>query len=131
MIYGKDFAKVYSTKWQSELIKNIYSFILNIVESQQPQAKTWLDACCGTGNFIKQIIQRGFSCVGVDRSFHQIQVARLNVPQAKFFVQDIRKLSLKQTFDVITCTYDSLNYLTSKKDLEKAFRRTSGHLNPK
>ena len=41
---------------------------------------------------------------------------------------DVRGFSLGQRFDVVTCMFDSLNYLTAKRDLARAFRNVRRHL---
>lgn len=126
-VYGKDFSIVYDNKWAFWGPK-MWSFLSPIVAKELPRAKTWLDLCCGTGSLLCLVNENGFTATGVDISKHQIQRARQNVPKAKFFVQDIRQLSLARKFDVVTCMFDSLNYLTTKQDLLKAFRKANRHL---
>ncbi|UCC39721.1 MAG: class I SAM-dependent methyltransferase [Candidatus Aminicenantes bacterium] len=129
MVYGKHFARIYDAKW-TPWGKKLWPFLFKVVREKRPEAETWLDVCCGTGSLLEYVCKRGFSGVGVDNSRHQIKIAKSNVSEAKFYTQDIRSLSLSQKFDVITCTYDSLNYLTVKRDLERAFCKISSHLNP-
>ncbi len=127
-IYGNDFAFVYNDKW-AYWGEKMWPFLRKVVKKNAPQASTWLDLCCGTGSLLKFVCDEGFSAVGLDSSKHQITYAKQNAPDAKIVHGDIRKLSLPQTFDVITCMFDSLNYLTLKQDLAKVFHRVHLHLN--
>jgi SAM-dependent methyltransferase len=127
-IYGNDFAFVYNDKW-AYWGEKMWPFLRKALKEEAPDAFTWLDLCCGAGSLLKFVCEEGFSAVGVDSSEHQLNYARQNAPEAKLCKGDIRKLSLPQTFDVITCMFDSLNYLTLKQDLAKVFYRVQSHLN--
>lgn len=126
--YGDDFAFVYNDKW-AYWGEKMWPFLRKEVKRRVPNASTWLDLCCGAGSLLQFVCEEGFSAVGVDSSSHQLNYAKQNAPDAKLFEGDVRKLSLPQTFDVITCMFDSLNYLTLKRDLEKVFCRVRSHLN--
>ena len=65
-----------------------------------------LDAGCGAGLPIAQILSRRFDVLGVDFSAAQIQLARKFVPNARFVCQDMTKLDLPEaTFDAIVSFY--------------------------
>jgi len=127
-VYGKDFAMIYNTHWGKWTKQRAWPFLSRTVTGKVPRARTWLDLCCGPGWLLKYASKAGFETFGVDRSRHQLAHARRNAPAAKLFRQDIRALSLGFRVDVITCMFDSLNYLTRKGDLLKAFRLARRHL---
>lgn len=85
------------------------------------------DLGCGTGNLTLPFAKRGYQLTAVDLSPDMIQVARkkaslagLEVP---FYVQDLKEFNLPgETFDTILSCCDVLNYLTTRDDLEQAFR---------
>ena len=126
-IYENDFACVYNDQW-AYWGEKMWPFLRKIVRKEAPDASTWLDLCCGAGSLLKFVCEEGFSAVGMDASKYQLNYAKQNAPYAKLFEGDIRKLSLPQMFDVITCMFDSLNYLILKQDLEKVFCRVKSHL---
>lgn len=126
-IYGKDFAAVYNDKWAFWGPK-MWPFLSGVVAREVPRAQTWLDLCCGAGSLLRLVSENGFATTGVETSRHQVAHARRNAPSARVIVQDIRKLSLAREFDVVTCMFDSLNYLTTKQDLMTAFRKAKGCL---
>ncbi len=127
-IYGRYFAAIYDEKFANWMAR-VWPFILKAARKENPGALTWLDLCCGTGTLMKFVLEHGFLVAGVDRSRYQLQFARKNAPAARIQCGDIRKFSFPWIFDVVTCIYDSLNYLTSMRDLESVFHRVRRHLN--
>jgi SAM-dependent methyltransferase len=128
-VYREDFARIYNDHW-GRFAHNIWPFLLDTVTKKNPGATTWLDLCCGTGITLRQACESGFAATGVDLSQHQLKHARKNAPQAKLVKSDVRRFSLPRKFDVVTCMFDSLNYLTRKSELAGVFRRVKRHLEP-
>jgi SAM-dependent methyltransferase len=65
-----------------------------------------LDAGCGAGMPISEMLSERFQVVGVDFSEAQIELARKNVPSAKFLCEDMTQLDFPaDTFDGITSYY--------------------------
>lgn len=126
-IYGRDFAAVYNESW-GDFTRRIWPFLRETVRRYNPGARTWLDLCCGTGSLLRLLCEHGFSATGVDLSRYQLKYARENAPDARLVRADIREAALPGKFDVITCMFDSLNYLSTKRDLERALRRARRHL---
>ena len=126
-IYGKDFAAVYNEKWL-DFGARMWPFLSKTVARRNPDARTWLDLCCGTGTLLRLLCERGFEAAGLDASAHQLKHARENALGARLVRADVRGFRLARRFDVITCLFDSLNYLTTRRDLERAFRRARQHL---
>lgn len=121
MPYGRFFAPIYNKKW-GDFEKNTTPFLLRTVKSEFPGAESWLDLCCGTGFLLKRVSRRFFNGWGVDRSPYQIYFARRNAPKARLIIADIRYLVFRRRFDILSCMFDSLNYITRKTDLEDFFR---------
>lgn len=65
-----------------------------------------LDAGCGAGIPISQMLSERFNVTGVDFSDAQIKLARQNVPKGTFLCQDMTTLDFSDnTFDGITSYY--------------------------
>ena len=126
-IYGKDFAAAYNERWAFWGPK-LWPFLSKTVARRKPDATSWLDLCCGTGSLLKPVCEAGYEAVGVDISRHQLKYARQNAPGARLVRGDVRDVALGRTFDVITCLFDSLNYLIEPADLLRAFRNARRHL---
>jgi SAM-dependent methyltransferase len=72
-----------------------------------------LDAGCGAGIPISQMLSERFQVTGVDFSEAQIALARNHVPNARFICQDMTKLDFpdpKGTFDGI-CSYYAIIHI--------------------
>lgn len=126
-VYGKEFAAVYNDQWR-DFTTRLWPFLSKTVTKHNREANTWLDLCCGTGFLLRLVCDSGFQAVGLDISPHVLTYASKNAPTARLVKADVRDFSLPRRFDVITCMYDSLNYLRLKKDLERVFRRVHRHL---
>jgi len=125
--YGRDFAAIYNTAW-AFWGPRMWPFLSAQVARRCPRARTWLDLCCGTGSLLKLACENGYEAVGLDRSPHQLRHARQNAPQARLIRADIRSFALHRKFDVITCLFDSLNYVTKLGEIEGVFRNVRRHL---
>ena len=65
-----------------------------------------LDAGCGAGVPISQLLSERFHVTGVDFSEAQIELAKKNVPHARFICEDMTKLKFPNgTFNGITSYY--------------------------
>lgn len=91
------------------------------------------DVACGTGIFVGYLREQGVPVVyGVDRSpeMLRIAIAKNQDNGARFLLQDFATLQLPQPVDLITCHFDSLNYLLTTDDLLRALRCFHANLNP-
>jgi SAM-dependent methyltransferase len=91
------------------------------------------DVACGTGTFVRYLRDLGAQPVyGVDCSPTMLRrAARKNSGNgARFLLQDFRALRLPRPVDLLTCNFDSLNYLRTAADLHGAFRRFAKSLGP-
>lgn len=81
-----------------------------------------LDIACGAGRHCFAMIDRGLAALGVDRSAHQLSLARARnaerVRKARFVAGDMRALDLKEApFDVVTCLGSSFGYFSEEDNL--------------
>ncbi len=93
-----------------------------------------LDVACGEGTFAVAMAEDGYDLVGVDRSEAMIALAKERAAQSKktvdFSVEDMRTLPFEAEFDLVTCLFDSLNYLLAVRDLADAFQSAFRALRP-
>lgn len=77
----------------------------DFIERLSPNAEV-LDAGCGAGVPVSQILSERSHVTGVDFSEAQIELARKNVPNAKFLCEDMTKLDFPDnSFDGIVSYY--------------------------
>jgi SAM-dependent methyltransferase len=87
-----------------------------------------LDAACGTGKSFLPFLERGYAVTACDISAEMVALARAKAPEAELFVADIRSLERIDSFDLITCLDDSVNYLVDDGDLDAAFASLARNL---
>ena len=84
--------------------------INELIERLPANAKV-LDAGCGAGIPISQMLSEHFNVTGVDFSEAQIKLAKKHVPKANFICQDMTKLDFPEnTFDGI-CSYYAIIHI--------------------
>lgn len=84
--------------------------IRNLIESLNDDANV-LDAGCGAGVPISQMLSERFKVTGVDFSEAQIELAKKNVPDGTFICADMTKLDFPEnSFDGI-CSYYAIIHI--------------------
>lgn len=86
-----------------------------------------VDVACGTGVAAAKLAAAGYRVTGVDRSPQMLaqarqRVAEAGLPGVTLVEADMRNFALDEQADLVTCMYDSLNYLLEEADLLAAFR---------
>jgi ubiquinone/menaquinone biosynthesis C-methylase UbiE len=85
--------------------------LLDELVRRLPAGAKVLDAGCGAGLPISQMLSEKFEVTGVDFSEAQIKLAKKNVPNATFICQDMTKLDFPEnTFDGI-CSYYAIIHI--------------------
>jgi len=123
-------AGMYHALWFDWYLPAALPALETLVFSRVPRGSAMLDVCCGSGHVTKELVQRGYRVTGVDSSADLIALARQQLPQAEFVVQDVCSLTLPGRFDAALSTFDSLNHILTLEDLAQAFRQIHGALRP-
>ena len=108
-IYNKvapEISKVY--KQQSHIIG-----IDNFCKTLKPGSRI-LDLGCGMGKDISIFSAKGFEAVGVDGSVGMIKQARRRYPNEKFFVMDVRRLKLPDSYFDAVWSWSVLTHLSNQ-----------------
>jgi SAM-dependent methyltransferase len=105
-----------------------------VLERFDAKPQDILDIACGEGTFAVAMTEMNYNVTGVDLSPSMLKFARekarqkdLDIP---FIQQDMRELNFKADFDLVTCFFDSLNYMLVLEDLERVFEGVSQALRP-
>ena len=108
-------------------------YLPRILKKLRIKPKTLLDLACGDGRFAIIMAKKGMRVVGVDSSAHMLKYARDRAKKEKvkvvFYRQKMQNLSMKNKFDLVTCWYDSLNYLLTDAELIRTLKNVSNVLN--
>lgn len=77
-----------------------------------------LDVACGTGRAFAPLLRRGWQIQGCDLSPSMLQLARQEGgSEIALRVADMRELPTLDSFDLVLCLNDSVNYLLGDNDL--------------
>lgn len=121
----KKFAYIYEKGQYPEYSRKMAILLPSILHQFKLSPEKTLDTACGEGTFAIEMAKNGFHVTGVDLSIDMLKIAREKAAKKNFdikFIQhDMRSLPFSREFDLITCWFDSLNYLLDEKDLENTF----------
>jgi ubiquinone/menaquinone biosynthesis C-methylase UbiE len=88
--------------------------------------ETILDLACGEGTFAVSMAQDGYQVTGIDRSPAMLKLAKTKSKTEKVTVTwrqlEMQHLDYDNSFDIVTCWFDSLNYLHELDHLCATFR---------
>lgn len=97
-----------------ELIE--YDGWVNLTKKYLTTSSKILDLACGSGTFAISLANSGYNVKGLDLSSEIIGVAKekalMNHVETTFDVKDMTNFAYEEKFDVITCFFDSVNFLT-------------------
>jgi SAM-dependent methyltransferase len=143
-----DYAPIYDIIGQTAFGEHLAAHVIEWRNEREPQKQSplWvLDLACGTGAAALAFAAAGCCVVGVDRAPAMLDIARSKARdrglEAAFIQKDIRHLpnhDLQQAapliqqapFDLVTCFFDSLNYLIEDDDLVWVCQGVSRLLRP-
>lgn len=98
-----------------------------IQKHKQSVGNRLLDVACGTGTHIMHLKDR-YQVMGFDISEEMLAVAREKCPSITFIQGNMVSMELNQIFDVITCLFGSITYLTTEDELRLALQSFSKHV---
>ncbi len=112
--------KLYSYKDYDAEAESVLKNINEIIKKENAQISL-LDLACGTGKHVSYFMQNGLRCDGLDGNADIIKVAKQNNPRATFYHQDLNHLQMPHKYDVVTCFFSSIQYVTNQNTLKKVF----------
>lgn len=128
------FARLYDRVMQDVGYDFWVDYVEQILARFQAKPRTVLDLACGTGNTTLPFARRGYKVTGVDRSPEMLTIARGKAEQAgwpiEFIQADMRHFTVASPVDLVTCLYDSINYVLELDGLVQVCRQVSEALNP-
>lgn len=130
----QDFAHLYTRGDYPKFSERMAALLPAILKKFGASPRTVLDVACGEGSFAVTMAERGYAVTGVDRSAEMLKLAREKADKSgleiEFIEQDMRALSLEKEFDLVTCWYDSLNYLLDIDDIRACYSGVNRALRP-
>lgn len=135
MQYG-DYAAIYDHSGQVRFSVLMDLYLRDLLRDHPVTGRHMLDLACGTGTLALLMAERGWRVIGLDQSAAMLdeaarKLAALDPPPPVTFVQgDMRNVFVQPPVDLITCCYDTLNYLTLEADLAQCFGAAARSLTP-
>ena len=119
--------------YYDEVVEQLdYSLWLNFVIPYLHYNDSILDLACGTGTLAMMLKLKEFDVSGLDLSSEIIEIAKekakvnhLNIP---YYVMDMTDFKIDKKFNVITCFFDSINFLKTVDNVKKLLTCVKDHL---
>ena len=114
-------AEMYHTLWADWYLPAAMPALERLFFSRVPAGAHILDVCCGSGHVTKELVRRGYRVTGVDASEGLIALAKREMPEVDWRVQDARHLRLEGRYAAALSTFDSLNHVLTTGELQQIF----------
>ncbi len=105
----------------------------NFVKPYLKENDKILDLACGTGTLLMLLYPYNNNCYGLDLSETAIEIAKekakINHFNINYNILDMTDFSYDFKFDVITCFFDSINFLNNIELVNKLFKTVYNNLN--
>lgn len=119
------FAKFYDkTMWDRT---NDINFLLEIFSKFSIKWNSILELACWTWQLLKHF-EKLYNVNWVDLSKWMLDIAKSNIKNWKFYLQNISNFKINEKFDIILCLFDSLNHLINFEDWKNVFINSYNHL---
>jgi Methylase involved in ubiquinone/menaquinone biosynthesis len=128
MTYNR-YAAVYDGSGQIRFAILTAIYLEEVLQRHPVSGRRVLDIACGTGTLLAILAERGWEVSGLDASAAMLAQAAAKLAAVPTRVElwqgdmrDLAGLLPANAFDLVTCTYDSLNYLIGSNDLAACLR---------
>ena len=119
---------------QFSVLMNMY--LRDLLRAHPVAGTRLLELACGTGTLALMMAERGWQVLGLDRSTAMLEQARAKqaaVPEPlalEFAEGDMRDFAVAAPVDLVTCCFDTLNYLLTEDQLLRCFGAVARALAP-
>lgn len=132
--YGQ-IAPIYDILMSDVDYKSWAEYILKLLgRAGAKPGQSLLDLACGTGAMTLLLARAGYRVTGMDLSPEMLKVARQKSMdqglELEFFSGDLRTFRTESNYNVITCFFDSINYLLTPEDVAACFATVHRALEP-
>jgi cyclopropane fatty-acyl-phospholipid synthase-like methyltransferase len=132
--YGEGFATVYASERYALFSRRLAKLALSLIAAHGAPGRELLDLACGAGAGTVVFAEADYSATGIDRSVTMLTHAQRRAEamglEIRLFQQEVQTVCLPYRVDVVTCLFDSLNYLLRPEELSAVFSRVAAVLRP-
>lgn len=128
----KDYSNYYDLLYSDKDYQAEVDYIDQLIQKNNPGAKTILNLGCGTGKHDFLLAEKGYTITAIDLSSTMIDLAKAKNQNGNitFSVNDVRDFQSDEQFDAVVSLFHVMSYQTENKDLTKTFLTAKKHLNP-
>ncbi|MCL2399052.1 MAG: class I SAM-dependent methyltransferase [Defluviitaleaceae bacterium] len=131
----RHFSRVYDIFMDAVPYRQWAGYIDEMLQNHNvPSNSLLLDLGCGTGTVTFMMAQKGYELIGVDASADMLSEASAKMHKKGYNIlflnQDILELDLYGTVDAAYSICDTLNYILTEEEFEKALKNVALYLNP-
>jgi SAM-dependent methyltransferase len=123
-------ARAYDLLYHDKDYRGEVDEIAVLVDARRPGATSVLDVGCGTGAHLEWFARRFDQAVGIEANVRMIEEATIAREGLLVLPGDMRTFALRERFDVVTCLFSAIGYMTSVADLRRAVANMATHLTP-
>lgn len=127
------FAWYYNKYWASgpnSFVVRALPILDRLLLASLPHEARVVDLCCGNGQLAAELTRRGIQVTGIDASKELLRYARENAPNATFILADARAFTLPSVHHAVLSTFDSLNHILKREELQQVFTNVYAALMP-
>ncbi len=110
-----------------------YDLWLEFIEPYLKPNDKILDLACGTATLVTMLKLKGYDAEGLDLSSTILEIAKekmkINHLNFDLYNADMTNFKIDKKYDMITCFFDSINFLNSKDKIKKLFKNVKTNLN--
>jgi SAM-dependent methyltransferase len=130
-----EYAATYDRSGQLRFSVLMDLYLRDLLRLHPVVGERMLDLACGTGTLALLMAERGWDVLGIDTSLAMLAAAKRKSMQAgcervRFQQADMRDVVVDTPVDLVTCCYDTLNYLLDQNDLARCFESVTQALAP-
>ena len=129
--FDKNYSAIYDFLYTQKNYIRETNLIKKILKKYFPNSKSLLDLGCGTGQYSNLMTKLNLNVVGVDRSSSMLKIAKKKYKKNKklsFVKSNIKNITLKDKFDIISALFHILSYQISNNEIDKFFSKSHSHL---
>lgn len=128
------YAEIYDRTGQNRFGAAMVGLTLKRLEHARASIEMALDLACGTGSAAIELCRRGVNVTGIELEPAMLGMARTNAARVGFDISwrlgDMRSFNTQHKVDLVTCFFDSANYLAGEDELAACFASVAAALKP-
>ena len=130
------YAALYDASGQHEFSLRMIPYLERLLTRHPVEGRRLIDLACGTGTVAIAYARQGWQVTGIDASAAMLAQAKAKQRAVSgelaitWSQQDMRELRVVEPVHLVTCLYDSMNYMLNSQDVLRTFEHVYDALVP-